>query len=169
LTPTPETDVNRTILLVDDDADVLAMLGRHFERTGWGVQRALEADGAMSPYERERPDVVLLDVGLPGVSGLRLLEVLRGRDPNATVVMLTGRADVETAVAAMRLGAENFLTKPVELGGTARRRNSRPDLDFSFWIHISVASACGRDYLPAVGWVLRPPPDQAWRGVHAHA
>jgi hypothetical protein len=58
LTPTPETDVNRTILLADDDADVLALLGRHFERTGWGVQRALEADGAMSLYERERPDVV---------------------------------------------------------------------------------------------------------------
>jgi two-component system, NtrC family, C4-dicarboxylate transport response regulator DctD len=73
----------------------------------------------------------VLDVGLPGVSGLRLLEVLRGRDPDATVVMLTGRADVETAVAAMRLGAENFLTKPVEpahLGAAAERAFEKTSL-----------------------------------------
>jgi DNA-binding NtrC family response regulator len=108
--------LNRTILLVDDEAEVLGLLGRFFERQGWVVQRAAEATGAMSLYERERPDLVLLDIGLPGLSGLRFLEVLRMRDADATVIMLTGQADVATAVEAMRLGAENFLTKPVELG-----------------------------------------------------
>jgi DNA-binding NtrC family response regulator len=107
--------VTRTILLVDDDAAVLDVLGRFFEKKAWTVLRAAEANGAMSLYERERPDLVLLDVGLPGVSGLRFLEVLHARDGDATVIMLTGRADVQTAVEAMRLGAENFLTKPVEL------------------------------------------------------
>jgi DNA-binding NtrC family response regulator len=107
--------VTRTILLVDDDAEVLRVLGRFFEKKGWAVQRAAEVSGAMELYERDRPDLVLLDIGLPGVSGLRLLEVLRARDADATVIMLTGQADVATAVEAMRLGAENFLTKPVEL------------------------------------------------------
>lgn len=107
--------MNRSILLVDDEAEVLHMLGRFFEKKGWQVQRAAEANGAMSLYERERPDLVLLDIGLPGVSGLHFLEVLRTRDSDATVIMLTGKADIETAVEAMRLGAENFLTKPVEL------------------------------------------------------
>jgi DNA-binding NtrC family response regulator len=108
--------LNRTILLVDDEPEVLGMLGRFFERHGWQVQRAAEASGAMALYEHDRPDLVLLDIGLPGLSGLRFLEVLRTRDADATVIMLTGHADIETAVEAMRLGAENFLTKPVELG-----------------------------------------------------
>src|SRR5690606_14988106 len=99
----------------DDDAEVLGVLGRFFEKKGWIVQRAAEANGALELYEHERPDLVLLDIGLPDVSGLRLLEVLRSRDPDATVIMLTGQADVATAVEAMSLGAENFLTKPVEL------------------------------------------------------
>jgi DNA-binding NtrC family response regulator len=107
--------LNRTILLVDDEAEVLGLLGRFFERKGWDVHRAAEAGGAMTLYDREQPDVVLLDIGLPGMSGLRFLEVLRARNPDATVIMLTGQADVSTAVEAMRLGAENFLTKPVEL------------------------------------------------------
>ncbi|HEX6309952.1 MAG TPA: sigma-54 dependent transcriptional regulator [Longimicrobiales bacterium] len=108
--------MTRSILLVEDDAEVLAATGRFFEARDWTVHRAAEADGAMTLYERERPDLVLLDIGLPGVSGLRLLEVIRARDPDATVIMLTGETDVRTAVEAMRLGAENFLTKPVELG-----------------------------------------------------
>jgi DNA-binding NtrC family response regulator len=107
--------LNRTILLVDDDAEVLGLLSSFFERRGWLVLCAADAVGAMASYERERPDLVLLDIGLPGLSGLRLLEVLRGRDLDATVIMLTGQADVATAVEAMSLGAENFLTKPVEL------------------------------------------------------
>lgn len=107
--------MNRTILLVDDEPEVLGVLGRFFERRGWQVQHAGDAAGAMSEYERDRPDLVLLDIGLPGLSGMRLLEVLRSRDADATVIMLTGQSDVATAVEAMRLGAENFLTKPVEL------------------------------------------------------
>jgi DNA-binding NtrC family response regulator len=107
--------LNRTILLVDDDPEVLSVLCRFFEGKQWLVQRAAEAKGAMMLYERERPDLVLLDIDLPGLSGLQLLEVIRTRDPDATVIMLTGHADIATAVEAMRLGAENFLTKPVEL------------------------------------------------------
>lgn len=106
---------NRTILLVDDDPEELATLGGYFERSGWQVQRAAEAKGAVSQYERDRPDLVLLDMGQPGARGLRSLKVLRTRDADATVIMLTGHAQVATAVEAMRQGAENYLTRPVEL------------------------------------------------------
>jgi DNA-binding NtrC family response regulator len=94
---------------------VLSVLSRFFETKGWQVQRAAEVKGAMDLYDRERPDLVMLDIDLPGLSGLQWLEVLRTRDADATVIMLTGNADIATAVQAMRLGAENFLTKPVEL------------------------------------------------------
>jgi DNA-binding NtrC family response regulator len=123
--------VKRTILLVDDESEVLGMLGRFFEKKGWQVLRASEANAAMALYERDRPELVLLDIDLPGISGLRFLEVLRTRDSDATVIMLTGHADIQTAVEAMRLGAENFLTKPVELShleAAAERAYEKSDL-----------------------------------------
>ncbi|HEX6066110.1 MAG TPA: response regulator, partial [Longimicrobiales bacterium] len=107
--------MTRSLLLVDDDPQIVGMLGKHFEKEGWTVFRAVDPTSCAEMYERERPDVVMLDLQLPGLSGLRLLEVLRSRDPDAAVIMLTGHGDIETAVEAMRLGAENFLTKPVEL------------------------------------------------------
>jgi DNA-binding NtrC family response regulator len=107
--------VSRSILLIDDDPEVLALLVRFFEQRNWLVFRSVDAAAAAALYDRERPDLVLLDLELPGVNGLRLLEALRARDADATVIMLTGYADIATAVEAMRLGAENFLTKPVEL------------------------------------------------------
>jgi DNA-binding NtrC family response regulator len=101
--------------LVDDDPQIVGVLGKFFEREGWQVFRAADAASCAETYEREHPDVVVLDLDLPGMSGLRLLEVLLARDPDATIIMLTGHGDIATAVEAMRLGAENFLTKPVEL------------------------------------------------------
>jgi DNA-binding NtrC family response regulator len=107
--------VSRSILLVDDDAAVLDLLAKFFEKESWQVLRATDAQSCADIYERDHPDVVVLDLDLPGLSGLKLLEVLRTRDPDATIIMLTGHGDIATAVEAMQLGAENFLTKPVEL------------------------------------------------------
>ncbi|MGH7545865.1 MAG: sigma-54-dependent transcriptional regulator, partial [Gemmatimonadota bacterium] len=103
-----------SILLIDDDVDILGSLGKFFERLNWEVSRASSARDGVELYESRRPDVVLLDLHLPDISGLDLLSVLTGR--GATVVMLTGHADVPTAVDAMKAGAENFLPKPVDLG-----------------------------------------------------
>jgi DNA-binding NtrC family response regulator len=107
--------LNRSILLVDDDAEVLGLLGRFFEGHGCVVQRAAEAKAALGWYERERPDLVVLDIGLPGVSGLRFLQALRSLDPDATVIMLAAKAELSSAIEAMRLGAETFLIRPVDL------------------------------------------------------
>jgi DNA-binding NtrC family response regulator len=111
--------VNRSVLLVDDDPQIIGLLSKFFEREGWEVFRANDATSCSDTYERERADIVILDLDLPGLSGLHLLEVLLLRDPDATVIMLTGHGDIATAVEAMRLGAENFLTKPVELAHLA--------------------------------------------------
>jgi DNA-binding NtrC family response regulator len=109
--------MQRSILLIDDEPDVIRSLGRYFERAGWEVHRAMTGEEGIRLYEATHPDLVLLDLHLPGISGIDALEVLVPRD--ATVVMLTGHGDIETAVEAMRLGAENFLTKPVELAHLA--------------------------------------------------
>ena len=107
--------MSRSILLIDDDAEVRSLLARFFDRRGWLVLQAGDARSGADAYDRDRPDLVLLDLELPDLHGLQLLEVLRQRDPDATVIMLTGHGDIATAVEAMRLGAENFLSKPVEL------------------------------------------------------
>ena len=107
--------MSRSILLVDDDQGVLEMLARFFAGRGWAVARAATGERALDQFDTERPDLVLLDLDLPDTSGLPVLSRLRDRDPEVAVLMLTGHGDIETAVEAMRLGAENFLTKPVEL------------------------------------------------------
>jgi len=102
-----------TLLLVDDDASVLRAIGDYFERLGYEVWREGSGEAAMETFRRVRPDVVLLDLHLPDSSGLVVLERLR-REGGA-VILLTGQGDIETAVSAMQLGAENFLTKPVDM------------------------------------------------------
>ncbi len=102
-----------TLLLVDDDADVLKAVGDYFERIGYEVYREATGEGGMDAFDRVRPEVVILDLHLPDHGGLEVLERLRTE--GAAVILLTGQGDIETAVRAMQLGAENFLTKPVDM------------------------------------------------------
>jgi two-component system response regulator HydG len=101
------------ILFVDDEPAILKSLGDYFEKLGHEVFRADTGKGAIATFDKVKPDVTILDLKLPDISGLEVLGTLRQK--NATVLMLTGYGEVETAVEAMRLGAENFLTKPVDL------------------------------------------------------
>jgi len=102
-----------SILIVDDDPDVLRAVGDYFERIGYEVFRESSGEAAVETYARQRPDVAVLDLKLPGIDGLQVLEELRRQD--AAVLLLTGHGDIATAVRAMQLGAENFLTKPVDM------------------------------------------------------
>ena len=101
------------ILFIDDDESILNALGKYYEKLGHEVHRASSGKEGISLHERARPDVTVLDVFMPEMSGMEVLEVLRKRD--AMVVMLTGQGEIEIAVQAMQLGAENFLTKPVDM------------------------------------------------------
>jgi DNA-binding NtrC family response regulator len=102
-----------SVLLIDDDVDVLRAVGQVFERGGYEVARELDAESGIAAYDRLHPEVVVLDLHLPGMDGMEALRHLRER--NAAVILLTGHGDVQSAVQAMQLGAENFLTKPVDL------------------------------------------------------
>jgi len=106
-----------SVLLIDDDADVLRAVGDYFDRIGYEVGRAATAQMGFEAFDRLRPDVVILDLHLPDVGGLEVLERLRSQ--GGSVILLTGQGDIETAVRAMQLGAEHFLTKPVDLNHLA--------------------------------------------------
>ncbi len=101
------------VLFVDDDQGVLSSLGGYFERLGHQVDRASDGQEGLRLFEEHRPDVVVLDIFMPGMSGMEVLEILARRQ--AMVIMLTAYGELENAIQAMRLGAENFLTKPVDM------------------------------------------------------
>ena len=101
------------VLIIDDEPDIVSALASFFERGGHEVTRALTAQEGIDAFRRTRPDLVLLDVRLPDRSGFEVLTELRDDQP--VVIMITGHGDVALAVRAMQEGAENFLTKPIEL------------------------------------------------------
>jgi len=109
--------VAETLLLVDDDSDVLRAVGDYFERLGYEVAREGTGEEGVATFQRLRPEVVILDLHLPDVGGLEVLERLRPQ--GASVILLTGQGDIDTAVRAMQLGAEHFLTKPVDMNHLA--------------------------------------------------
>ncbi|MCA9769351.1 MAG: response regulator, partial [Gemmatimonadetes bacterium] len=102
-----------SILIIDDDIALLRTLGEAFERTGWDVHRELSGEAGLRTYRRALPDVALVDLHLPGMDGLEVLDALQ--EYQAAVIILTGDDHLPTAVRAMALGAENFLVKPVDL------------------------------------------------------
>lgn len=102
-----------TVLLIDDDPEILSALSRYLHTLGYQVRGESTGYDGVEAFRSTRPDVVVLDLDLPDTTGLDVLEEIR--DDRAVVIMLTGTGDIPTAVRAMQLGAENFLTKPVEL------------------------------------------------------
>ncbi|PYN60699.1 MAG: sigma-54-dependent Fis family transcriptional regulator [Candidatus Rokuibacteriota bacterium] len=100
------------VLVVDDDPEVRSLLGRVLTKSSWSTTEASSGADAMATLGRQEFDVVLLDVKLPDASGLDILRWARESDVDTEFVILTGNADVETAVEAMRLGAYDFVAKP---------------------------------------------------------
>ncbi len=102
-----------TILIIDDQRAIADALGKFFERDGHTVFHAPTGEEGVARFRSTHPDLVLLDVRLPDISGFDVLARIRETQP--VVVMITGHGDVPLAVRAMQEGAENFLTKPLEL------------------------------------------------------
>jgi DNA-binding NtrC family response regulator len=106
-----------SLLLIDDDAEVLRAVGDYFDGIGYEVGRAGAAGAGLEAFDRLRPDVVILDRHLPDLDGLDVLERLRSQE--GAVILLTDQGDMATAARAMQLGAEHFVTKPVDLNHLA--------------------------------------------------
>jgi two-component system response regulator RegA len=104
------------ILLVDDDVALCDALARALARHGFHVATAHTAAGAIAQAESNAPEYAVVDLMLPDQSGLKVVSRLIAIDPHTRVVVLTGNASVPTAVAAIKLGAVNYLMKPVTAG-----------------------------------------------------
>ncbi|HYD52726.1 MAG TPA: sigma-54 dependent transcriptional regulator, partial [Gemmatimonadaceae bacterium] len=108
-----------SLLVVDDEPTVRETLAEFFETFGHTVRAAATGTAARRAAAEHAPDVVVLDLRLPDADGLTLLEALRADDPEIAVIVLTGHADVRTAVGAMQRGAVDLLEKPVDLEALA--------------------------------------------------
>jgi FixJ family two-component response regulator len=107
------TDGKFTVYLVDDDAGVLKALARLLQARGYDVQAFTSPQAFLANHDMSAPGCAVLDVSMPGPDGLELQQALTAGGSQRPVIFLTGKGDIPTSVRAMRAGAVDFLTKPV--------------------------------------------------------
>jgi DNA-binding response OmpR family regulator len=106
--------MSRTILLVDDDALMRRSLAFHVEQAGYQVHTAANAEDALALVRHSPPDLVILDIGLPGMDGLDALRELKTKH-NLPVIFLTARRRELDEVVGLELGADDYITKPFDV------------------------------------------------------
>jgi len=108
----PRLDEHPRVLVVDDDPPLRRMLERTLAAEGFDVTAAQDGPAALVAAERAAPDVIVLDVGLPGIDGLAVCRRLRRKGLPTPILMLTARDAVPDRVAGLRAGADDYLVKP---------------------------------------------------------
>jgi len=102
------------LLLVDDDATFRTVLAEAFEKRGYAVRVAHDVKSGLATATEDAPEYAVIDLKMPGPSGLELVQKLKQLDENTRIVMLTGYASIATAVEAIKLGAIHYLAKPAD-------------------------------------------------------
>src|ERR1044071_8040222 len=101
----------KTILVVDDEPKITQLVGDYLERAGFGVIIAHDGKKALSLAKREKPDAIILDLGLPQLDWLYFTREFR-KTSNAPIIMLTARAEESDKLIGLELGADDYMTKP---------------------------------------------------------
>jgi two-component system, OmpR family, phosphate regulon response regulator PhoB len=126
---------NAHILVVDDEPDISALVAYHLARESYRVRTASSGPEAIRAAELERPDLIVLDLMLPGMSGLQVLEELRRRPETQEipVILLTARREEQDRIAGLKLGADDYVAKPfspqeliLRVGAVLRRVQQAP-------------------------------------------
>src|SRR5436305_14466798 len=102
------------ILIVDDEADICELVAGLLQDEGYATRTARDSDGALNEIKSRRPNLLFLDIWLQGsrLDGLQLLDTVKEQHPDMPVVMISGHGNIETAVAAIKRGAYDFIEKP---------------------------------------------------------
>jgi len=103
------------VLLVDDEEVFVEVLSQRLETRGVQVEWVTSGADAVAKAKEQRFDAVVLDLAMPGMDGIETLQQLREVDPDIQVMLLTGRATLQKGLEAMKLGAMDFLEKPIEI------------------------------------------------------
>ena len=103
------------VLLIDDEQQFLKVLEERLETRGLKVNTATSGEDALTLVDDRNFDAIVLDLAMPGIDGIETLRLLKEKNPDLEIIMLTGHATVQKGIEAMKLGAEDFLEKPVDL------------------------------------------------------
>jgi DNA-binding response OmpR family regulator len=102
-----------SILVVDDEPTIGEVVCRYLDRAGYETRVALDGNAALEQVERQSPDLVVLDLMLPGIEGLEVMRRIRDRDRNHTaIILLTAKGEETDRVIGLRLGADDYVVKP---------------------------------------------------------
>jgi len=115
-----KTDADPTLLVVDDDESILPIIDRFARRLGFVVEYRNNGNEALRALPALKPDVALVDLQMPELSGIDVLRAVRAADPECQVILMTGNATLDSAIEAVKAGALDYLTKPFDfdrLGG----------------------------------------------------
>ncbi|MDY6879087.1 MAG: response regulator [Thermodesulfobacteriota bacterium] len=104
------------ILVVDDETAICMLLNEYLSFKGYEVTTVESGEEALAQYNRSKPDMVLLDIKMPGIDGLEVLSRIRKKDPDTGIIMMSAFADEATVQKALRTGADKYLEKPLDLG-----------------------------------------------------
>jgi len=108
--------MTKTILLVDDEADIREVVGLSLVDMGYRVHEAASGSEALEVFQKEQPPVVLTDIKMPGMDGIKLLQEIKRQNPETEVIMITGHGDMDLAVKSLKHEATDFITKPINVG-----------------------------------------------------
>jgi len=108
------TEPSATVYVVDDESDVLKALERLLGAAGYSVRTFASSKLFLAQHDDTAPGCIVLDLALPGLNGLELQQALQTMGSELPIIFLTGRGDIAASVRAMKLGAADFLTKPVD-------------------------------------------------------
>ena len=107
--------VKGRVVVIDDEVNAAAALETLLKEDGYEVARAHDARTGLQHLEQVEPDIVLTDLRMPGMDGLELLARIKDIRPETMVILMTAYGTVKTAVKAMKLGAEDYLSKPIDV------------------------------------------------------
>src|SRR5436190_16331931 len=105
---------HKNVLVVDDDESLRRITQMQLEEAGYAAATAANGDEALRRIEEDAPSLVITDLKMPGISGLELLRKVREQYPQTAVVLVTAFGTVQTAVAAMKAGAYDYITNPID-------------------------------------------------------
>jgi DNA-binding response OmpR family regulator len=110
-----EKKLHAKVLLVDDEEEFLKTLAQRLEMRGLKVTGATRGEVAVDLADKQNFDAIVIDLAMPGMDGLETLKKIKESHPDAEIIMLSGQGSVKTSIEAMKLGAEDFLEKPVDM------------------------------------------------------
>jgi DNA-binding NtrC family response regulator len=109
------TTIPTKLLLVDDEEDFISALAERLRIRNYDTKLATSGEAAMLMIQQERPDIVLLDLKMPGMGGMETLKQIKAKDPSIDVIMVTGSVDSKVGESATSAGAAGHLVKPFDI------------------------------------------------------